>query len=78
VSASAKLRRSANGVPKHEPHKRQRNDDSEYDQEVEVHSAAHRGELPAFAPGATETQRAGQVIVGTIAPLTIIEYAASR
>ena len=36
------------------------------------------GKLPAFAPGATEAQRAGQVIVGTIAPHAIIEYAASR
>jgi hypothetical protein len=42
--------RSVNGVPKQEPHKRQRNDDSEYDQEVEVHSAAYRG-TPGICAG---------------------------
>ena len=41
-------------------------------------TSAVTGELPAFTPGATEAQRAGQVIVGTIAPPAIIEYAASR
>jgi hypothetical protein len=40
-----------NGVPKHEPHKRQRNDDSEYDQEMQVHSAAYRGQTPGICAG---------------------------
>ena len=36
-------------------------------------TSAVTGELPAFTPGATEAQRAGQVIVGRLPPPAIIE-----